>query len=116
MNRRYLAGLAGLLWLAIAFAFLMAMLLAAALASPAFVILAALGVAALGQAAALFARPPSRTLFLASSILGFGVAVLGMLAGLESRGAVLSAGPIMAVVAVSVAAAVISVFGARNMR
>lgn len=116
MRRRYIATLAGFLWLVMAFAFLMAMLLAAALASTAFVILAALGVTALGQAVLLFVRVPSRSLFLASSVLGLGFAVILVRAGLESRGAVLSAGLIMVVVAVSVLAAVVSGFGVRTVR
>ena len=82
----------------------------------AFVILAALGVTALGQAVLLFVRVPSRSLFLASSVLGLGFAVILVRAGLESRGAVLSAGLIMVVVAVSVLAAVVSGFGVRTVR
>jgi len=116
VRRSYIATVAGFLWLIMAVAILLAMLLAMALASPAFVILALIGVIALGQAALLFVLPPSRRLFLASAVLGLVFALVGVRATLESRGAVLSAGPIMVVVAVSLLAALVSAIGARTTR
>jgi hypothetical protein len=110
-NVRRLSVFGGYLWLALTFQLMLLAFLAAALVPPAALVYAVLGVATFAFAAILFTQSPSLSMFLGSAVAGS----LSTLAGLTAA-AQTSALPValaLVYTATSVAAAVVSVGGAR---
>jgi hypothetical protein len=108
-NVRRVSAIAGYLWLAISFQLLFVALLAALL-SPAAVVYAVLGVAALILAAIVLTRP-SQPAFIASTVGGL-LSTLGGLTAL-SRPSLLPVALVLAFTGASLAETVVSAAGAR---
>lgn len=120
MTTRVLAGIAGLVWLALAFALFFLMFLTAALATPASLIFsaifAAMGIAALSAAALLIVKPARRGFLLASAVLGLLFTIIGSLAYVRSaEGSALAGELVLVFVILSAMATLASAIGARKV-
>ena len=120
MTTRVLAGIAGLVWLALAFAVFFLMFLTAALATPAplifSAIFAAMGIAALSAAALLIVKPARRGFLLASAVLGLLFTIIGSLAYVRSaEGSALAGELVLVFVILSAMATLASAIGARKV-
>ena len=120
MTTRVLAGIAGLVWLALAFALFFLMFLMAVMATPASLIFsaifAAMGIAALTAAALLIVKPARRGILLASAVLGLLFTTIGSLACVRSsEGGALAGEPVLVFVILSAVATLASAASTRKV-
>jgi len=121
LTSRVLARVAGCVWFVLASGLLFLTLLMAALVTPASLvfaaIFAAMGIAALIVAASLIVMPARRWLFVPSIVLGSLFTIIGGVTYLRSEeGVLLTAEPLLAFVALSLVATLVSGVGAQAPR